>query len=153
MFSVVFDVVGVDENVSEVDNDRNVSEVGEDFVHETLEGGGCVTKTKGHNQEFESSVSGPKGCFPFIARSNPDIEVTNSEVDLSVDSPFTSAIKKIGDERKRITIFLGDLVKASIVNAKAEDTVFLSDEEDRGTTRRVRLADPTLSEVFVNEFP
>jgi hypothetical protein len=93
MLPVILDVIGVDKDVIEVYDNRNVSKVGEDFVHETLEGGGSVAKTKGHNQEFEGSVSGPKGCFPFVARSNSDIEVAYSEIDLSVDSSFTSTIE------------------------------------------------------------
>ena len=93
MLPVIFDVVGVDKDVIEVYDNRNVGEIGEDFVHEALEGGGGVAETKGHNQEFKSSVSGPKGCFPFVARSNSDVEVTYSEINFSVDSSFTSTIE------------------------------------------------------------
>jgi hypothetical protein len=93
MLSVILDVVRVDKDVIEVYDNRNVSEIGENFVHEALECGGGVAETKGHNQEFKSSVSGPKGCFPFVARSNSDVEVTYSEIDLSVDLSFTSTIE------------------------------------------------------------
>jgi hypothetical protein len=151
MLSVVLEVVGVDEDIIEVDDDRDVSEVGEDFVHETLEGRGRIAKTEGHNQEFKSAVAGPEGGFPFITRSDPDIEVAYPEVDFGVNTTFSSTVEEIGDEGERVAVFLGNFVEPTIVDAKAESAVFFPDEDDRSTTRCAGLADPTFVDVFINE--
>ena len=53
MFDVLFRVLGVDEDVIEVDDHERVEEVGEDVVHEVLEGGGCICEPKGHHTPLE----------------------------------------------------------------------------------------------------
>src|ERR1700731_1268754 len=42
MFDLLFWVLGVDEDVVEVDDHECVKEVGEDVIHEVLESGGCI---------------------------------------------------------------------------------------------------------------
>ena len=53
MFDVLFRVLGVDEDVVEVDDHERVEEVREDVVHEVLEGGGCICEPKGHHTPLE----------------------------------------------------------------------------------------------------
>ena len=43
-----------------------------------------------------------------------------SEVESSVDMSFTSCGEEVGDEQKRVMAFLGDFIKALIVNAESE---------------------------------
>ena len=43
-----------------------------------------------------------------------------SEVKSSIDTSFTSCGEEVGDEWKRVMVFLGDFVKAAIVNAESE---------------------------------
>ena len=53
MFDMLFRVLGVDEDVVEVDNHEHVEEVREDVVHEVLESGGCICEPKGHHTPLE----------------------------------------------------------------------------------------------------
>ena len=41
-----------------------------------------------------------------------------SEVESSVDMSFTSCGEEVRDKQKGVTVFLGDFVEASIVNAE-----------------------------------
>ena len=42
------------------------------------------------------------------------------EVESSIDMSFTSCGEEVRDERKGVTVFLGDFVKTSIVNAESK---------------------------------
>src|ERR1700731_3857691 len=42
MFNVLFQVLGVNEDVVEIDNHEHVKEIGEDVIHEVLESGGHI---------------------------------------------------------------------------------------------------------------
>ena len=53
MFDMLFRVLGVDEDVVEVDDHEHVKEVREDVVHEVLEGGRCICEPKGHHTPLE----------------------------------------------------------------------------------------------------
>lgn len=50
VFSVVVGIVGEDEKVVEVDNDRHIDHICEDFIDKTLPGGRGVAETKGHHK-------------------------------------------------------------------------------------------------------
>ena len=67
MFPMLFGVVGVDENVVQVDKNANVKEVREDVIHEALERSRRVRESKGHNHPFEGAVTSAEGGFPFIS--------------------------------------------------------------------------------------
>src|SRR3984893_13253748 len=49
MFNMLFQVLGVDEDVVKVDDHEHVKEVREDVIHEVLEGGGGICEPKGHH--------------------------------------------------------------------------------------------------------
>lgn len=74
-----------------------------------------------------------------------------AEIDLGIDFSSARTVKEIGDERERIAVFLRDLVKTAEVDTKTERTVFLADEQNRGTMSRSRRANESDSEVLVDE--
>jgi hypothetical protein len=54
---------------------------------------------------------------------------------------LTRTVQKVGDERKRIAVLLGDIVKAAEINTESERSILLLDEEDGRTMRRTRRLD------------
>jgi hypothetical protein len=81
-------VVRVDQNVVEVDDYADVSEVRENVIHESLEGSRCVTETKGHDQVFERSETSAECSFPFVSGGYADQVISGSKVDLGKDTGF-----------------------------------------------------------------
>ena len=72
MFDVLHWILGVDEDVIEVNYDGGVKEVREDVIHKVLEHGRHVCEAKGHHTPLEQSVSGVECGLPFITLSNMD---------------------------------------------------------------------------------
>jgi len=66
MFSVDFNVVGVDEDVVEVDNNTNIEHVSEDVVHKSLERCRGVGKSEGHDLPFKRSIVRSERGLPLI---------------------------------------------------------------------------------------
>ena len=117
VFLVFAHIVRVDQDVVKIDGHANVEKISKDVVHESLESGGCIGETKWHDKPFEGSVSGPKGCLPFITGCDTNEVVCMSEVYLGIDTSFTRSVKEVGDKGKGISVFLGNFVKASEINA------------------------------------
>ena len=49
MFTMEFQIVGVDEDIIQVDNNSDIKHVGEDIVHKSLKSGRSIGKSKRHN--------------------------------------------------------------------------------------------------------
>jgi hypothetical protein len=127
--------VGVDEDVVEINDHEFIDEVGENVVHKTLESGGSVRQTKGDHEPFERSIACAESGFPFVAFRDPDQMICVPEVDLCIITRLSRSVKEIGDERKRVPVLFGDLVKGAVVATEAETSVLFLDEHDRSSVR------------------
>ena len=56
----------IDEYIIHIDDHTYIQEVIEDVIHHVLEGSRGIGKAKRHDSILEMSISGLKGCFPFI---------------------------------------------------------------------------------------
>ena len=63
-------ILRVNENVVQIDDDRDIQHISEDVVHEPLEGCWRVRKTEGHNEPFKRAIASAKGSLPFVALSD-----------------------------------------------------------------------------------
>ena len=153
-FDVLFvlrHVVGVDEDVVEVDDDTDIEEVAEDVVHETLKGRGCVGKSEGHHQPFKRAVASAEGGLPFFTFCDVNKVVCVTKVDFGIGAGFPRGVEEVGDERKGISVFLGDLVEPAVVNAQSKASVFFPHEEDRSSVRRIGGPNKAAPNVLFNE--
>ena len=128
MTPMVFRVVGVNEDIVEVNDYQDVEKVLKDVVHETLESGGSVRKSEGHYEPFEGSVFCAERGFPLVAFRDADQMVSVSEVNFCIDTSFTGTVEEIGNERKRIAILFRDSVQGSEIDAESKGSVFLLDK-------------------------
>jgi hypothetical protein len=65
-------VVGIDQDVVDIDNDTNIKHITETVIHETLKNRGTVGKTERHDLPLKRPVSGPKGGLPFVSFRDSD---------------------------------------------------------------------------------
>ena len=56
VFSMLGGVVGIYENVVQVDNNVHIQEVAENIVHVVLKSGRSIGETEGHDQPFKSAI-------------------------------------------------------------------------------------------------
>jgi hypothetical protein len=73
--------------------------------------------------------------LPLIAFMDADIVVPPADVELGEVSRVLEPMDEVVDEGERIAILPGDHVQSSVVLDKAELSIFLLDEEDRGSER------------------
>jgi hypothetical protein len=70
MFSMIFKVLRIDQNIVDKNHDEIIELWHENRVHEIHEICWCISKTKGHNQIFIESISGGESCFWNITWPN-----------------------------------------------------------------------------------
>ena len=75
-------IFGVDEDVIEVNNDKNIEFLSQDLVDVALETGRGVGQPKRHYLVFEVAVSSLESRFSFIALFYPHPMVSTYEVEL-----------------------------------------------------------------------
>jgi hypothetical protein len=92
-----------------------------------------------------------EGGLPFFTFCNVNKVVGMMKVDFGVDVGFPWGIKEVGDEGKRISIFLGDLVEPMVVHAQSKTSVFYPHKEDWSFVQRVGRSDETTSNIVFNE--
>ena len=130
MFIVFLRSLGVNEDIVQIDYHVFVEDVGEDAVHITLESSGSVGEAKVHDHKIKGSITSSEGGFPFITGSDADEVVGTMEVDLGRDGGGAEAIEEVGNEQKRILVFLGDGIKTTPIDTKMERAVLLFDEKN-----------------------
>ena len=64
---VLGNIVGIDEDVIQVNDDNDVDHVREDVVHESLEGCECISKPFRHYHPLERTVMGSECSLPFVS--------------------------------------------------------------------------------------
>ncbi len=85
MVAVFVNQVQKDQNVVEVDDDKEVRHVLEDVVHEVLKSSRGIGKSHGHDQEFERAIACLERGLPFMTSSDADIVVACTQIKLGVD--------------------------------------------------------------------
>ena len=126
MLLMVCRVIGVDEDVIEVDDHMNIQEVTKNVIHKSLEGRWSIGQSEWHNKPFKGTIAGVECGLPFVTFRNADKIIGIAEIYSCVEAGLARSCQEVRDERQWIAVFLGNLVQASEVDAKAEGSVFLA---------------------------
>src|SRR5467141_218764 len=92
MSFVLGNVVGINEDVVQIDDDYDVNHIREDGIHESLKSCWCISKPFRNYQPLEGTITGSEGSLPFVSRCNPDKMIRVPEVDFGVDSCFSGCV-------------------------------------------------------------
>ena len=85
-------VFSINEDIIEINNNKNVSLFGKDLVNVILKAGQYIEKPKKHYVVLKVAVSSAKSYFPFNAFFNPHIMLTTYEVGLGKLFGLTKSI-------------------------------------------------------------
>ena len=133
LFLVSFWVRGGNKEVVHVDNEPSLSDhVSEGVIHESLECGGGVTKTKEHDGRFEESFMDDEGCLPLVTVLDADVVVSPLNIEFDEVASIFQLVHKVRDERKGVGITDGVFDKVTVVLERAEFAVLLLDKEEGG---------------------
>ena len=78
-------IIGINEDVVQVNDDNDVDHVREDVIHESLEGCRCISKPFRHYHPLERTIMGSEHSFPFIPSNKLHQMICMPEVDLGID--------------------------------------------------------------------
>jgi aspartokinase len=82
MFGMFFLIFGIDEDIIDKDHYELVELRHKHGVHKVHEVGWGIRETKGHHKEFVETISSGESGFRNVTRSNFDLMVTRTKVDL-----------------------------------------------------------------------
>jgi hypothetical protein len=136
MFGVFFLALGIYEDIIDKDHDKFIELHHEHGVHEVHEVGGGISESERHYQEIVKTITSGKSGFRNVARSNLDLVVARTKVDLREDFGTGQLIKKNVDLGKQVFVLDGDCIEWSIIYAHSQATIFLLNKESRATPRR-----------------
>jgi hypothetical protein len=144
VFGTFFLVFGIDEDIIDKDHDEFVELLHKHGVHEVHEVGWGIRETKGHYQELVKTVMSGEGGFRNVTRSNLDLMITRTKVDLGENLGSSQLIKKNIYSGMRIFVLDGDCIEWSVIHTHSQATIFLFDEQGGATPRRRAWANITL---------
>jgi hypothetical protein len=144
VFGVFFLTFGIDEDIIDKDHDEFIELRHEHGVHEVHEVGWGIRETKRHYQELVKTITSGESGFRNVTRSNFDLMITGTKVNLREDFGSSQLIKKNIDSRERIFVLDGDCIERSVIYTHSQATIFLLDKESRATPRRRARVNITL---------
>jgi hypothetical protein len=144
MFGMFFLIFGIDEDIIDKDDYEFVELRHKHGVHEVHEVGWGIRESKGHYQELVKTITSGESSFRNVTRSNFDLMVTRTKVDLGENFGSSQLIKKNIDSGKRIFVIDGDCIERSVIHTQPQATIFLFDEQSGTTPRRRARANITL---------
>jgi len=119
LFLVLFQCTGVDQDVVDITNTKNIEIFTESIIHESLGSGGSISKPKGHDKKFKQPVSSSKSGFSFVAFLDTDLIKTGSEVKMCEVFATPDLIKSFFNPGQGGAVLDSNIVEGSIVDAEA----------------------------------
>ena len=143
-------IFGINQDVIEVYNNKNIKFFRQDFVNIALEAGGGVKRTKRHNLVLEIVVPYLKNCFPLVTLLDTHLMICVYSVQLSKTLGATQAIKKLANQEQQIAILDHQVVEFLIIYTKTEATIFFLNKQYWSTGREFGRPDKITSQVDFN---
>jgi hypothetical protein len=144
MIGMIFLTLRIYENIIDKDHDKFIELRHEHGVHEVHEVGRSISESERHDQELVKTITSGKSGLRNVARSDLDLVVARTKVDLRGDFGTSQLIEKNIDSRKRVFVFDCDCIEWSVIYAHSQATIFLFDKESKATPRRRARANVTL---------
>jgi hypothetical protein len=113
---MLFFTLGIDQDVVNEDHEKLVQLRHEYEVHQVHEMCKSIGESKRHNQILIQPVPGREGGLKDIFRTDLDLMITRTEIDLRKDPDTGKLIKENIDAGQWILVLDGDNIQGPIVN-------------------------------------
>jgi hypothetical protein len=135
VFGMFFLAFGTNENIIDKDHDEFFELRHKHGVHVVHEVSWGIRETKRHYQELVKIIMSGESGFRNVTRSNFDLMITRTKVNLGEDFGSSQLIKKNIDSGKRIFVLDGDCIEQSVIHTHSQATIFLFDEKEWGNPK------------------
>jgi len=89
----------IDQDVVDITNAEDVEVFMKSIIHESLGSSRSMGEPKGHNEEFEQSITSPEGSFLFVTFLNSDLVEVSSEIESGKVFATTDLVQGFFDSR------------------------------------------------------
>jgi len=138
--------------VIHVDNEPSFRKVvGEDMVHERLKGRRRVALAEEHHRRFVKPVRSSESGLPLISLLDLNVVISPLDIKFREVMRMFESVNKIGDARKRVSVFDHMRIYVAVVLAGMERSIFLWDEEERRRLQRFGRKDLSFFEILIDE--
>jgi hypothetical protein len=117
MFGMLLLISGINKDIINKDQYEFVELRHKHGVHEVHKIGWCICETKGHYKELVKTITSGQGSFRNITRSNFDLVITRTDIDLGENFGSSQLIKKNIDSGKRIFVLDGSCIERSVIHS------------------------------------
>ena len=93
------------------------------------------------------AILGLESGLPFIILINPYLIIGIDEIQLGESPCLAMPIQQFANQKQRISVFNGDIIKTPITHAKAEASIRLLIEEDKYSGGGLGRLDKAVSQV------
>ena len=121
----------------------------EDVIHQGLECGGCIRKTKGEHNELIEAIPRAERRLGDVLLLDANLVVAGTKVDLGEVPRTVETIQEVVNARDRVPVLDGDLVEGTVVHTQAEGSILLLHKEDWRSTVGCARSDEALAHVLL----
>ena len=149
---VFFQINQVHHEVVHVDDEPSFREVvGEDMVHEHLEGRRRVALAEEHNHRFVEPIRSSESSLPLVGLLNPNIVIPPPDIKFGEIPRVFESVDEVGDSRKRVSILDRVRIYIVVILAGTEHPILLWDKEEGECLRGLRREDLPFFEILIDE--
>ena len=118
-------------DIFKINQHELVQEWSQDIVHGLLEGGRCVTQSKGHENELIVTIPCSESGLVRIVGMYTNLVIARSKVNLGEESRSSDFVQHLVNAWQWITIIDSQLIQGSLVHAHTHRPFLFPYEEDR----------------------
>src|SRR4051812_29822340 len=130
MFSVFF-ILGVYQDIIQINHDKLVEVFHEYIVHQSRKGGWGICQAKGHDGVLVRTIASNKGGLRNVLITDSDLVITQPQVEFRNHLCSGKLIIQIIDPGKWIHVLDGGLVDRSVILDQTVCTITFLDKERR----------------------
>ena len=123
-------VLGIDQNVIEIDQDEVICVGVEDEVHHARECWRNVDKAERHDSVFVGTIACSECCLGDVLFANANLMIAHTEVKLGEYLSTFELFEKLIDVGKWILVLYGLLVQWAVVDTKSVCAILLLDKKN-----------------------
>ena len=109
VFLMGLEVLGVYQDVIQIDDNADIEEIRKDAIDKSLESCRSICQAEGHDIPLKGTIPRAEHGFPFITFCNADQVVRVAEINLRVDLGLARGIEEVRYQREWVVVFLGQL--------------------------------------------